>query len=261
MTDAQTRLSGEDLTFWWLDSPAQPTTMAMLMILDRAPDAVRLRSAFARAVEAVPRLAQRVRDAPLDLTLPHWEDDPTFALDYHVRVHALAGAGEMAALWHEIAPAYETPFDRSRPLWEARIYHGLSPGGRAALFFKLHHAVADGVGGNAIFAAMTDAERDPPGAEGPHSTLDGKGRWAVESTAATRVVEAVRDRVELDLERARAATRAVVDTVQHPEQLSRALAALRSVVDAARFDSHSPMKQAGGRARRLSGLELPFAEV
>src|SRR4029453_10385756 len=48
---------------------------------------------FAPAVPPVPPLAQAWRDAPLDLTLPHWEDDPTFDLDYHVRVHALAGAG------------------------------------------------------------------------------------------------------------------------------------------------------------------------
>jgi WS/DGAT/MGAT family acyltransferase len=260
MTDPHARLSGEDLTFWWLDSPSQPTTMEMLMLLDRTPDAARLRSAFERAVAAVPRLAQRVRDAPLDLTLPHWEDDPTFDLDYHVRIHALAAGGDMTTLWHEIAPAYETPFDRSRPLWEARIYHGLQPGGRAALFFKLHHAVADGVGGNAIFAAMADAERDAAGGE-PQHRPDGKGRWTAAPTAGTRMLEALRDRVELDLERAGAATRAVVDTVQHPERLGRAFAALRSFVEAARFDSHSPMKDAGGRARRLSGLELPFAEV
>ena len=260
MTDPHPRLSGEDLTFWWLDSPSQPTTMAMLMVLDRAPDAARLRSAFERAVEAVPRLAQRVRDAPLDLTLPHWEDDPTFDLDYHVRVHALAAGGDMAALWHEVAPAYETPFDRSRPLWEARVYQGLNPGDRAALFFKLHHAVADGVGGNAIFAAMTDAERDAAAAE-PHRRPDSKGRWTPEATTSSRLLEALRDRVELDLERAGAATRTVVDTVQHPERLGRAFAILRSLVEAARFDSHSPMKDAGGRARCLSGLELPFAEV
>jgi WS/DGAT/MGAT family acyltransferase len=260
MTDPRSRLSGEDLTFWWLDSPAQPTTMAMLMILDRAPDTVRLRAAFERAVESVPRLAQRVRDAPLDLTLPHWEDDASFDLDYHVRVHALSGAGDMDALWHEVVPVYETPFDRSRPLWEARVYHGLAPDGRAALFFKLHHAVADGVGGNAIFAAMTDAERDAE-CERPHRRTDGKGHWPAEPTAGARVLDALRDRVELDLERASAAARAVVDTVQHPDRIRRAFTALRSFVDAARFDSHSPLKDAAGRARRLSGLELPFDAV
>ena len=133
----------------------------MLMVLDRAADASRLRSAFERAVTAVPRLAQRVADAPLDLTLPHWEFDPTFDLDYHVRRHVLSGCADMDELFREIRPVYETPFDRSRPLWEARIYDGLGANGHSALFFKLHHAMADGVGGNAIFAALTDAERDP----------------------------------------------------------------------------------------------------
>jgi hypothetical protein len=107
MTDVQqrpseTRLSGEDLSFWWFDSPMQPTTMAMLMVLDRAADASRLRSAFERAVTAVPRLAQRVADAPLDLTLPHWEFDPTFDLDYHVRRHLLSGCAGMDELFRGV---------------------------------------------------------------------------------------------------------------------------------------------------------------
>jgi diacylglycerol O-acyltransferase / wax synthase len=260
LTDPQTRLSGEDLTFWWLDSPAQPTTMAMLMVLDRAPEPARLRAAFECAVEAVPRLAQRVRDAPLDVTLPHWEDDPTFDLDYHVRFHALSGAADMEELLREIAPAYETPFDRSRPLWEARIFHGLGPTDRAALFFKLHHAVADGVGGNAIFAAMTDAERDGTAAPA-RPARPGKGAWLREPSTSSRLLDALRDRIELDLGRAGAAARTVVDTVQHPDRIRSALSALRSIMEVARFDSHSPLKDAAGRARRLSGLQLPFAEV
>ena len=84
----------------------------------------------------------------------------TFDLDYHLRRHALGGSHDRDELFREIAPAYETPFDRSRPLWEARLYEGMSDG-QSALFFKLHHAVADGVGGNAIFAAMSDWEREP----------------------------------------------------------------------------------------------------
>ena len=55
---AQARLSGEDLTFWWADSPTQPTTMAKLLMLDRMPEWFRLRHALARAVDAVPRLQQ-----------------------------------------------------------------------------------------------------------------------------------------------------------------------------------------------------------
>jgi hypothetical protein len=46
--DAPTRLSGEDLTFWSADSPMQPTTTAMLLVLDRMPAWTRLRHAVER---------------------------------------------------------------------------------------------------------------------------------------------------------------------------------------------------------------------
>ncbi len=255
------RLSGEDLAFWWIDSPMQPSTMAMLMILDRAPDALQLRNAFERAVVAVPRLAQRVVDAPLDLTLPRWQDDPTFDLDYHLRRHGLSGAADLDQLFREIGPVYETPFDRSRPLWEARIYDGLGHDGRSAMFFKLHHAVADGVGGNAIFAAMTDWERQPnlPAPNG--SAHAQRGIWPQQKPLSTRVLDALRDRIELDIGRATAFAGTLVDTFQHPEKLTRAAQALGSMVEVNSFDSHSPLKQLAGRARRLSAVELPFAEV
>jgi WS/DGAT/MGAT family acyltransferase len=255
------RLAGEDLTFWWADSPMQPTTMAMLLVLDRMPAWARLRHAVERAVAAVPRLRQRVVDAPLDVTLPRWEADPTFDLDYHLRRHALGGAHDVDELFREIGPAYETPFDRSRPLWEARVYEGMADG-RSALFFKLHHAVADGVGGNAIFAAMTDWDREP--SETPAAApLEGhKGAWPAESFAG-RLAEAVRDRVALELERANAAAHAVGETIMHPSRIPQALAVLRSLADVMAFDSHSPLKRrhAFGRARRLVGMDLPFEDV
>ena len=94
-----TRLSGEDLSFWWLDSPMQPTTMAMLMLLDGSPEPRVLRRAFSRTLAVVPKLRERVADAPLGLTLPHWEPDPTFDLDFHLRhIRCIRhGEGDLAA--------------------------------------------------------------------------------------------------------------------------------------------------------------------
>ena len=53
-------------------------------------------------------MAQRVVDAPLDVTLPHWENDATFDLDYHVRRHAVAGNHDLNELLREAAAAYAT---------------------------------------------------------------------------------------------------------------------------------------------------------
>lgn len=191
-----TPLSVEDRSFWYADQPRQRITMAMLMLLDRAPDPQRLAAAAWRMVEAVPRLRQRVVDALFDLALPRLEEDPTSDLAFHVRRHAMAAEGgpdgELDALFQRLGPIYERPFDRTRPLWE--LIEIDRPGGGSAIFFRLHHAVADGVGGNAIFAALTDAERagDPlalPPAKPP-------GAWPERSAVAT-LARALRDRAAL----------------------------------------------------------------
>ena len=40
---AREALTPEDLNWWYSDQPRQRNTMAMLMLLDRPPDAARLR--------------------------------------------------------------------------------------------------------------------------------------------------------------------------------------------------------------------------
>jgi WS/DGAT/MGAT family acyltransferase len=251
-----TPLSAEDLAFWYADQPRQRTTMAMLMLLDRPPDARRLAAAAWRAVAAVPRLRQRVVDAPFDLALPRWEEDPTFDLAFHVRRYALpaddAGEGDEGALFQHLGPIYERPFDRTRPLWE--LIELDRPGGRSAIFFRLHHAVADGVGANAIFAALTDAARDgeplpPPPAKPP-------GAWPEPSFAAT-LARALRDRAVQDAGHAAAITGALWNVVREPASVLRAGRVAASLLDDARHQSQSPLRDVG-RARRLAGIDVAF---
>ena len=251
-------LSGEDLGFWWGDQPRQRTTMAMLLLLDRRPHSDRLRAAVRRAVEAVPRLRQRVVDAPLDLARPRWEDDPTFDLDFHVRRYAVShddGSPQHATpgdLFHTLGPIYERPFDRSRPLWELIELDGPGPG--SALFFRLHHGVADGVGGNAVLAALTDAEADaatPPAASEPLP-----GAWEEESLPG-RLVSAVGQRIREDLARGRALRRLAWNAMTHPSSWLTAARVVRGIVSDLGDSSDSPLRDFGP-SRHLSGIELPF---
>lgn len=251
-------LSAEDLSFWYADQPRQRTTMAMLLLLDRRVHSDGLRAAVMRAVEAVPRLRQRVVDAPLDLARPRWEDDPTFDPDFHIRRYAVShedGDTEHASLedvFRMIGPIYERPFDRTRPLWELIELDG--PGSGSAIFFRLHHAVADGVGGNAILAALTDAT--PEEAPKLRGTGETPGAWE-EPDLGSRLREAARRRLEEDAETRRAALRTGWKALTEPSSLARAARIAGSVWQDARDTTASPL-QSFGRSRHLSGLDLPF---
>jgi WS/DGAT/MGAT family acyltransferase len=232
--------------------------MSMLMLLDRRPDPRRLRGAVWRAIEAVPRMRQRVAPSPFDLSLPRWEDDPTFDLDFHVRRYAEApvpeGEDELKALFRTVGPIYERPFDESRPLWE--LIEIDRPGDRSAIFFRLHHAMADGVGGNAILAALTDADRQ--GEAVPLPQEKPPGGWPDTGTGmAQRLLEAAGHRVREEVGRARIWTDALAEAVRSPSSVSRFARFVGQLVDDARFESQSPLRSFG-RSRHLSGLALDF---
>ena len=250
-------LSGEDLGFWWGDQPRQRTAMAMLLRLDRPPESGRLRAAAARAVEAVPRLRQRVVDAPLDLARPRWEIDPTFDLDFHVRRYALShddgvpGHSDLADLFRTIGPIYERPFDRTRPLWELIELDG--PGDGAAIFFRLHHCVADGVGGNAILAALTDASRD----EAPETArLPSPGAWS-DPGIVRRFGQALAHRAGEDLDRTAALARTGWTALTRPSSWATAARVVGGLFSQASERADSPLTDFG-RSRHLTGFDVPF---
>jgi len=249
-------LTPEDLNWWYGDQPRQHNTMAMLMLLDRPPDSEHLRASAFRAVEAVPRLGQRIVDAPFDLALPRWETDPTFDLEFHLRRYSLhAGVtpeNELAELFHAIGPIYERPFDQTRPLWE--LIEIDRPEGRSALFCRLHHSIADGVGANAVLAALTDAEREADFSPPPRDPVP--GAWP-EPSFGEVMGRALRDRLEDESGRARGFRRMIGDWLREPDrmmELMRGGAQLGSILE----NTSSAHMRTYGRARRLGGLAVRF---
>ena len=249
-------LTPEDLAMLYSDQPQQRTTMSMLMLLDRPPDPLRLRGAVCRAVNAMPRMRQRVVPSPMDVSLPRWEDDATFDLDFHVRRYAEAsvpdGMSELQALFHTAGPIYERPFDESRPLWE--LIEIDRPDGRSAIFFRLHHAMADGVGGNAILAALTDADRQ--GEPVPLPEEKPPGGWPDQGLGQP-LFTAAGHRLREDFARARTVADALWQGVRSPSSFGQLAQVVREISDDANFESDSPL-QSFGRARHLSGIALDF---
>jgi WS/DGAT/MGAT family acyltransferase len=112
----------------------------------------------------VPPFRWRLAQVPFQLDYDYWVDDSDFDLDFHVRELALAPPGTDAQLAEQVARIFSRPLDRSRPLWELYLIHGL-PEGRVAVMSKIHHAVIDGMSGAEIIGVLYDVE--PTGREAP----------------------------------------------------------------------------------------------
>jgi diacylglycerol O-acyltransferase / wax synthase len=124
-------------------------------------------------IHLLPPFTQKLATIPLGLDLPYWIEDPDFDIDFHVREIGLAPPGDYRQLAEQVARIMARPLDRSRPLWELYLIHGLD-GGRAGMLTKFHHSAIDGVSGNEILAVLLAvtprAERSrPPGASRPLS--------------------------------------------------------------------------------------------
>jgi WS/DGAT/MGAT family acyltransferase len=95
-------------------------------------------------------------DVPFGLDHPYWVDDPDFDLDFHIRESAVPPPGDERRVAETVARIFARPLDRSRPLWELYVIHGL-PEGRIALLTKIHHAAVDGMSGAEILSILLDA--------------------------------------------------------------------------------------------------------
>jgi diacylglycerol O-acyltransferase / wax synthase len=119
----------------------------------------RLQELIAERLPLVPPFRWRLAQVPFNLDYGYWVDDPEFDLEFHVRELALAPPGTDAQLADQVARIYARPLDRSRPLWELYLIHGL-PVGKAAVMSKIHHAVIDGMSGAEIMGALFDISPD-----------------------------------------------------------------------------------------------------
>jgi WS/DGAT/MGAT family acyltransferase len=139
-------LSAWEALMWRADGdPRTRSTGVLLERLAGEPDWERLHAAMRRLVTRLPRLRERIVEPPVPLVAPRWSPDPHFDLDYHLRRIRLPGEGSEQELFAHIAADMAHPIDRHRPPWEVTLVTGLADGS-AALGFKVHHCLSDGLG-------------------------------------------------------------------------------------------------------------------
>lgn len=154
------RLSWGDSVFLNLERDGMPLNVAGISIFEGD---VQFKS-FLRFVESklplIPRYLKRVTPPPFNVGLPSWDYDPDFDISNHMREVSLkhGSDAELKALAGNILGQV---MDRQHPLWDMTLVHGLK-GNRSALIARMHHCLADGIGGVGIMSLLMDASAVVP---------------------------------------------------------------------------------------------------
>ena len=149
------RLSWGDTVFLHLEREGMPLNVACVCVFDGEipfKDCVRL---IESKLPLIPRYLKRVVPPLLNIGLPSWEYDPDFNILNHIREVTLKH-GTDVELKTIAGRILSTVMDRQHPLWDLTFVHGLKSN-RSALIFRLHHCLADGIGGVGIMNVLMDA--------------------------------------------------------------------------------------------------------
>jgi diacylglycerol O-acyltransferase len=211
-------LTDEDRAILALETEAVAGhTCKVVLIGPGAPSAEQLAAAIEPRLPAVPALTRRLGGSAQQ---PVWVDDDRFDIGAHVAASDVDPCDE-GALRGEVARLFAERLDRSRPLWHLDVV--ARSGGRAALVWRVHHALADGtVAMRFAEAVLWDGDDDPPAARRPTPTAHDTGRHV-------RLAAFVRHEVEL------APRPSPFDgKIGHEREVAFAGAPLRALHDAAR---------------------------
>src|SRR5215216_238470 len=155
------RLSAIDASFLHQEKQASHMHVGALVIFEGpAPGHAEFCEHIRSRLRLVPRYRQKLAFPRFEMGRPFWVDDPSFNIDYHVRHTALPKPGSDDQLRELAGRIFSQRLDRSKPLWEIWIAHGLE-GGRFALISKTHHALVDGVSGVDIATVLFDLSPVP----------------------------------------------------------------------------------------------------
>ena len=110
-------------------------------------------------IHLLPPFRWKLATVPFGLDNPYWIEDADFDLDFHVRETAVPPPGGARQLGEQIARISARPLDRSRPLWELYLVHGLE-GGKVGILTKIHHAAVDGMSGAEIMGILLDQAKE-----------------------------------------------------------------------------------------------------
>lgn len=135
-------LSPVDATWFRMESAKNPADVIALLTLDGEIDESRLRAVLEERLLPHRKFSQRVKESPLRVGLPHWENEPGFSLDHHLFRRRLRAPGEDQELGAVLDELVNVPLDFDRSPWRVYIIDGGKTG--SVLVAQIHHCMGDG---------------------------------------------------------------------------------------------------------------------
>ncbi|GIH25955.1 diacylglycerol O-acyltransferase [Acrocarpospora phusangensis] len=151
------QLTALDAQFLSGESATTAAHVAGLAVLDGAVTRESLIALVRERLHLAPPLRMRLADVPFGLDRPYWTEVRDFDVADHVYESTVRDADDLAA---HVGRIHARLLDRSRPLWEMHLIHGLGEG-RVAVYTKVHHAAVDGVSGSEILGSFLDLSPEP----------------------------------------------------------------------------------------------------
>ena len=145
------RMSAVDTTWLRMDRPANPMMIVAVWILERPVALDKVEKQIADGLMSYRRYRQKVESAPAGI---FWRDDPNFDLPHHIKRVKLPGRGGKTALERFVGELASEPLDPNHPLWTVHFVEKYEGG--AAVVFRMHHAIADGVALIGVTMALVD---------------------------------------------------------------------------------------------------------
>jgi WS/DGAT/MGAT family acyltransferase len=250
----QEALSVVDAAWLRMDRPSNLMMICGMMMVDGRIDLQRLKEVIRRRMLCFHRFRQRVADLHGD---PHWELDPCFDLDWHVRRVVLHAGAALEDVASELA---STALDPAKPMWQWHVIDGAQG---SALMLRIHHCYGDGFALMHVVEAITDVDPARPRRAWPDLVAHPPARGAWERVFGP-VTESVGDAVRGSL----AAASAGAGLLAHPlralryAQRGADLLYQAGVIAAMAPDAPTRLKGELGIAKRVAwGHPLSLFEV
>jgi diacylglycerol O-acyltransferase / wax synthase len=145
------RMSSVDVTWLRMDRPANPMVIVGVWILEGPVALDKVEKQIAEGHMSYRRYRQKVEYAPAGV---YWRDDPNFVLAHHIKRMKLPGRGGKEELQRFVGDIASEPLDPNHPLWTVHIIEDYEGG--AAVVFRIHHAIGDGMALMGVTMALVD---------------------------------------------------------------------------------------------------------